>query len=476
MTATRIIEHASGIRLAAGLAWRNVPPGLRAAMPGSPTGLSMVPGEPGCVLRIGDRCARTEAQAPAEGAGSLLVAMALGLVAGKDAGRVRPGPWLFAAELPVADGEPGHWLGQVMLSQEDEGDPFEIQPVPGPEELHPDRESFLSALADIAAVTTLAGVAVGGPTARARGALAKEARALVAGQGDAGDRSSLAVLVAEPDPSAGPMFVRQKAVPRRVFALGVVAAAAGIAALLVLPAAMSSLFRAPPPPPPEMVAAAPAPGAFAAACTSALADWWPRIAGWEAVERGCALAESLPRSGAPTRADLSGDIAGEDPALPLAAWLRLEPVPGANPVLAEHAARRVLAGWRYGRRDTGEALLLWKVRALPLHPVPEGDRSPAPDRVRIMAELSALWAHLPTAVADGDEGIVVTAPGNASALLARAGRVDGVVPARLVLEAKEPARLTLKARAPRRVPMDLFGALASEGAPLPALAAAKEGN
>lgn len=476
MTGTRLIDHASGARLAAGLTWRNVPQGLRAAMPGSPVGPSLLPGDPGCVLRIGDRFARTETQPPAEGAGSLLVAMARGLVAGKDAGRVRPGLWLFAAELPAVDGEPGHWLGQAMLNQEAEGGPFGIQPVPGPEELHPDREGFLSALADIAAVTTLAGVAVGGPAAKARGALAKEARTLFAGQGAAGDRSSLTVLVAEPDPANGPGFVRQKAVPRRVVALGAVAAAAGLAALLVLPAAMNRLFREPAPPPPEMVAAAPAPGAFAAACTSALAEWWPRIAGWEAVERGCALAESLPRAGAPAPVDLSGDLAGDVPALPFAVWLRLEPAPGANPVLAEHAARRVLAGWGHGRRDTGEALLLWKARALPLHPVPEGDRSDAPDRDRILAELSALWAHLPAAVADGDEGIVVTAPGNAEALLARAGRVDGVVPARLVLAAREPARLTLKARAPRRVPMDLFGALASEGRPLAAFAAAKEGD
>lgn len=476
MTGPRFIEHAPGVRLAAGLTWRKVPPGLRGAMPGSPAGLSMVPGESGCVLRIGDRCARTEAQLPAEGAGSLLDAMARGLVAGKDAHRVRPGSWLLAAELPEEDGEQGHWLGQVMLDREAEGETFEIQPVPGQEELHSDREDFLSALADIAAVTTLSGVAVGGPTARARGALAKEARARVAGQGAQADGSSLPVLVAEPDPAAGPAFVRQKAVPRRLFALGIVGAAAGLAALLVLPSAISNLFREPPPPPPAMVAAAPAPEAFAEACTSALADWWPRIAGWKAAERGCALAENLPQAGAPTPADLSGDVGGGGPAVSFAAWLRLEPAPDANPVLAEHAAKRVLSTWAHGRRDTDDALLLWKSRALPLHPVPESDGNDAPDPDRILAALSALWAHLPGAVAEADGGVVVTAPGNAGALLARAARVDGVVPARLVLPAKETARLTLKPHAPRLVPLDLFEALAPEAGPLAAFAAATEGD
>ena len=468
MTGPRIIDLPSGARLAAGVTWRSVPQGFRGLLPGSPVGLSLFQSDPGCVLRAGDRFARLDGALPGEGAGSMLVALARGLVDGPK--EADPGLWLFAAELPETAGEPRHWLGEVTLVEGAEGEPVVVLPVPAPEELHGDREAFLSAISDIVAITALAGIAVGGATGKARTALVDEVNARIAA-GPGADRAAPPVLAVTPAPDPGPAFIRRKAVPRRAYAIGGVAVAATLAAAVVLPAVVRGLFSEPAPPAPAMVVAAPEPGAFAAACTAALADWWPRVAGWSATERGCALADSLPPFGAPTPGDLSGDLAGGAPAFPFVAWMRLELDANANPVLAEHAARRVLDGWPHGRRETEEALLLWQARALPLHPVTDGDRPASADPERVVAALSALWAHRPAAVTDGEDGIVVTAPGDAGALLSRAGRVDAVTPVRLVLAAKGPVRLTLQPRASRLVPQDLFDAFAPEARPLAAHAA-----
>lgn len=470
MTGPRIIDLPPGVRLAAGVTWRSVPHGLRAQLPGSPVGPSLLPGDPGCVLRVGSRFAQLDAALSGEGAGALLVALARGL-----ADRPKPaapGLWLLAAEVPAADGAPGHWLGQVTLAEAAEGESLAVQPVPAPEELHADREAFLSAIADIASVTALAGVAVGGSGGKARAALVKDVKACLSkGQGARTDRSAPPVVTVDAAPDPGPVFVRRKAVPRRVLALGGGAIAAALVSALVLPALVERLFRETAAPAPAMVAAVSERGAFASACTSALAAWWPRIVGWTAAERGCALADSIPPFGAPTPSDLAGALPGGVPALPFVAWMRLEPAPGANPVLAGHAARRVLSAWPHGRRESDAAMLLWQSRALPLHPVPEGDRPTPPDPDRVVAALSALWAHRPDAVVDGEDGIVVTAPGHADALLARAGRVDGVVPVLLVMTAEGPGRLTLRPRAPRLVPEDLFENPAPETRPLAAHAA-----
>ena len=468
MSGPRLVDHPSGVRLAAGVTWRRVPKGLRAMLPGSPVGPSLLPGDPGCVLRAGDRFARLDGTLPREGAGSLLVALARGLADGpKGSG---PGLWLLAAELPAEDGGPEHWLGEVTLVKGDEGEPVAVQPVPAAEELHGDREGFLSAIADIVAITPLAGIAVGGVTAKARAALVREVKACIA-EGPGADRPAPPVVGVAPAADPGPAFIRRKAVPRRAYAIGAVAVAATLATAVFLPAVVRGLLTGPAPTAPVMVAAAPEPGAFASACTAALADWWPRVALWSAAERGCALADSLPPFGAPTPGDLSGDLAGGAPAIPFVAWMRLELDANANPVLAGHAARRVLDGWTHGRRESGEALLLWQARALPLHPVPDGGQPASGDPDRVVAALSALWAHRPAAVTAGEDGIVVTAPGDAGALLSRAGRVDAVAPVRLVLAAKGPASLTLKPRTVRMMPQDLFDALAPEARPLAAHAA-----
>ncbi|MXY15620.1 MAG: hypothetical protein F4Y57_01065 [Acidobacteria bacterium] len=475
MTGPRIIEFPSGTRLAAGVTWRSVPQGLRALLPGSPVGPSLLPGDPGCVLRIGERFAQLDASLSGEGAGSLLVALARGLAdRSKPPG---PGLWLLVAELPASDGEPGHWLGEIALVEGAEGDPVAVQPVPAPEELHADREGFLSAIADIASITALAGVAVGSSGGKARTSLVKDVKACLSkGHGAGTDRPAPPVVTVDAAQDPGPVFVRQKAVPRRAYVIGGVAAAAALAAAVVLPAVVKGLLSEPAPPAPAMVAAVPEQGAFAVACTSALAEWWPRIVGWTAAERGCALADSLPPFGAPPPGDIAGDLAGNAPALPFVAWVRLEPTPAANPVLAKHAARIVLSGWPHGRRESGEAMLLWQSATLTLQPLPEGDRPAVTDPERIVAALSALWAHRPGAVASGEDGIVVTAGGDASALLSRAARVEAVVPVRLVMAAKGPGRLTLKPRAPRLVPEDLFDALPPEGGPLAAHAAPPDPN
>lgn len=471
MTGPRIVELPSGARVAAGVTWRSVPPGFRARMPGSPVGLSLLPGDPGCVLRVGDRFAQLDARVPGEGTGSLLVALARGLADRPKA--PGPGLWLMVTELPAENDEPGHyWLGEVALVEVAEGEPVAVQPVPAPEELFADREAFLSAIADCVAVTTLAGVAVGSVGGKARAALVKEVKAsLATAQGAGADRPAPPVVAVDAARDSGPAFVRRKAVPRRAYALGGVAAAAVLAAAVVLPAVVKGLLSEPAPPPPAMVAAAPERGAFAAACTSALADWWPRIVGWTAAERGCALADSLPPFGAPTPSDISGDPGGGAPAVPFVAWMRLEPDTNANPVLAEHAARKVLSAWPHGQRESGQAMLLWQQGALPLQPVLEGGQPSPLDPERAVAALSALWAHRPGAVAGGEGGIVVTAPGDAGALLSRAGRVKGVAPVRLVMAAKGSASLTLRPLAPRLVPQDLFDVLAPESSPLAAHAA-----
>lgn len=470
MSGPRIIDLPSGTRLAAGVTWRSVPQGFRALLPGSPVGPSLLPGDPGCVLRIGERFAQLDAQIAGEGAGSLVVALARGLAdRPKPAG---PGLWLLAAELPAADGEPGHWLGEIALVEGAEGDPVAAQPVTAPEELHADREAFLSAIADIASTTALAGVAVGGTAGKARTALVKEVKGRLATvQGDGEDRPAPPVVAVDAARDPGPVFVRRKSVPRRAYVIGGVATAAALAAAVIFPAVVKGLLSEPAAPAPVMVAAAPERGAFAAACTSALAEWWPRIVGWTAAERGCALADSLPPFGAPTPSDLSGNPGGGAPTVPFVAWMRLEPEANANPVLAEHAARKVLSAWPHGKRESGQAMLLWQQGALALQPVQEGDRPAPPDPERAVAALSALWAHRPGAVAGGEDGIVVSAPGDAGALLSRAGRVDAVVPVRLVMEATGSASLTLRLRAPRLVPEDLFDSLSPETRPLAAHAA-----
>ena len=469
MSGPRIVELPSGARLAAGVTWRNVPQGLRALLPGSPVGPSLLPGDPGCVMRIGERYAQLDASLSGEGAGSLLVALAHGL-----ADRPKPaspGLWLLAAELPAADGEPGHWLGEVALV-ENVGEPAAVQPVPAPEELHADREDFLSAIADIASVTALAGVAVGGSGGKARAALVREVKGrLETEQGAGADRPAPPVVTVDADRDPGPVFVRRKALPRRVYVFGGVATAAALATAVVLPAVVRGLLSEPALPAPVMVGAAPERGAFAAACTSALADWWPRIVGWTAAERGCALADSLPPFGAPTPSDLAGDPGGGAPAVPFVAWMRLAPDANANPVLAKHAAMKVLSAWPHGQRESGKDILLWQQGALTLQPVREDSWPSPPDPERTMAALSALWAHRPGAVAGGEEGIVVTAPVDAGTLLSRVGRVEAVTPARLVMEAKGSASLTLRPRAPRLVPEDLFDTPAPEDPPLAAHAA-----
>ena len=471
MTGPRIVDFPSGARLAAGVTWRSVPHGLRALLSGSPVGPSLLPGDPGCVLRIGERFAQLDASVSGAGADSLLVALARGLADRPKA--PRPGLWLLVAELPAADGEPGHWLGETALVESAEGKAAAVQPVPAPEELHADREGFLAAIEEIASITALAGVAVASSSGgKARAALVKEVKACLAtGQGAGTDRLAPPVVTVDAARDPGPVFVHRKAVPRRTYAIGGVAAAAAVAAAVVLPVVVKGLLSEPAPPPPAMVAAAPERGAFAAACTSALAEWWPRIVGWTAAERGCALADSLPPFGAPTPGDIAGNIAGNAPALPFVAWMRLEPDASANPVLAEHAARKVLSAWPHGQRESGKAMLLWQQDALALQPVQEDARPSRFDPDLAAAALSALWAHRPGAVAEGDDGIVVTAPGDAGALLSRAGRVDAVAPVRLVMEAKGSASLTLRPRAPRLVPQDLFDTHPPEASPLAAHAA-----
>lgn len=425
----------AGVRLAAGLAWKSA-----AADPGwriGASGLALVSGDGRSAS--GGRYARTQDPA-AEGARSLLMAMARGLAGPEDGAEPpEPGDWLFAART---DPEPGHpdgryWLAQASVTEAEGGGSVPL-PLPRPEEIRDSFEGLVQAAAGIASVWIVPGLAV--PDTDPFAGRIAEALA------DAGvfDPSRIRRVPLRAD--GLPAFERIRRLPVTAAAAAAVAMGGALAAAVVLPGFLSSLLAAPPPPSVPLATVAVAEGAFRTECSRRLSDWWPRIAGWRPAVSGCALAGHAP-AGLEAVDAVEGGSAGGGPSVTMLSWQRLSLADGANPVLAGGAADRVLAGWTHGVRRDGDGLLLWRASLLPLVPADGRDAAAASGR-----PLEALWAGTPGAVRAGQGGYEVTAPGDPDDLLARASLADGLEPVRI--EVPEAGSATMALRPPefRAVP------------------------
>ncbi len=421
MMAPRIITLADGTRLVAGLDWQPARTGVLA-------GLSLRGNA--ALLPHGDRVA--DGPAAAAGAGALLIALGAGLDGAEQ------GTWLFVAHLPDSD---LWWLGQAEIStggSAPEPAADRVRPVPASEEFHGTRAALMAAISEIDATTPLAGIAV------ADEPLAKDI-----------SRIGTTAPVVTVAPAPAPAFIARTGVSRRTMVFGGSALAGALALVLALPPVLDRLARSPLAPPPAMIRAALEVGSFAAACTETLADWWPRIAGWQAGARGCALAGHLPET-----IDLDLPAPEGPPAVTMLLWHRLTPVGGSNPVLGDRASDRVLAAWPHGQRRSDQALLLWRTRTLPLRPG-ASDLSPdlgpdaGPDAGPVLA---ALWAGQPGAVKEEGSGFAITASGDPAALFGKAARIAELEPVRLDLSAGDKALLLLRPRSGRNVPATLFEA------------------
>lgn len=447
---------ADGTRLVAGLTWEI------AAGPEAPVMGANAPH----VLRLPDRRARL-ADAADGPCGSLLLAMAADLTTVHFPGA--SGPWAFIAELPEAEGPPALWMAIADIAAPgEEGDgpaagegvSGYVTPRPGPERIFDDPDDALAALQEHLDITDIAGLAVrwlpGRETRRGRMIMGIAEIAETLDLHDVGPETPAPAGLDREATSATvlPGFSPPRQVPVRLLGgLGAVAAAFLAAVFVVLPAIEEAL-RPPPPPPVETVSAQVAPGAFASACTAALEAWWPRITGWQVAGTGCAMAGHLPDDPALPEPGSAGLTV-----LPMAVWRQLVPEPGRNRVLARSAADQMIATWPHEARIDANGLTLWRTESLPLVPREAGETEARPDPTETRARLAALWADAPDAVTrPGDSGLIAIRTTGATptgAMLARAARVPGIAPVRLVRSA-DGATLVLAPVSSREVPATLF--------------------
>ncbi len=430
------VHTEEGDRLAAGLVWKST-----AADPGWRIGAN------GAALVREDPEAAKDSRyvladgMEAEGAASLLLAMADGLAAHVDLENpTEPGDWLFVArtEPDATHPEGRYWLAQATVSDTTE-DGLKAIPAPRPEELRDSFEEFIQAATEIASVWIMAGLAVVDADPFAD----RVTLALVG----AGVFEESRIRRVVPQVGNQPVFRRLRRITVAGVATVLSASAAVVAAILLLPGYVVSL--AAPSPPVQLVSAVVAKGAFRSTCSGSLAGWWPRIAGWQVRSSGCALAGHVPPS------------LGIEPSDPLATgastvlvfWRRLALEDGANPVLAEGAALRVLEGWPHGFGRDREGMVLWRSSALSLVAVPD---APPSQPEASNARLAALWADTPGAVNEGQGGYVITAPGVPEDLLGRASSASGLAP--VLLEASEsgPTVMVLQKPATRALPAALL--------------------
>ena len=459
MTGVHVLQLGAGDCVVAGLDWRSAPEGVQALLPGDHSNYALG-SSAGYLIRHEGQVARAGEEIPAENTGSLLLAIARGLVTAENAPRA--GVWLAAGELPADDGRDMYWLGAMVVSKPEvalDGQhiPCAFQPVTQSEEIIEGRGEFLRSLADLVSVMAVSGVAAADYGVGRHEALAAELRSELRAAADRQrDLVAPPVVGVIPKPDGTPSFTRR----RRITAPMLGAGACGLAAMVALVVALPWIANGraePPPPPPELVRVEIPQGAFADACTAALAGWWPRIAGWETAERGCALAGHLPASLASS--DLASAPTDGPPRIALAVWVKLERAAAANRILADSAARQVLTDWQHGQKLDDSELVLWQTQLLALSPT-DGDGAPDEDREADSGtpaeSLAALWAHRPGAVMADRGSYTVTAPGSAQALMDRASRVRTLEPVRLALPAVELPELVLRPRASRQVPKALF--------------------
>ena len=426
------VSPAAGVRLAAGIAWKSADadPGWRIGA----SGLALVSGDGrsasgGCYARSED---------PAEeGASSLLMAMAGGLAGPEDGAEPpEPGDWLFAART---DPEPGHpegryWLAQASVTAAEGGGLVSV-PIPRPEEIRDSFEGLVQAATEIASVWIVPGLAVPDTDPFAD----RVAEALAS----AGVFDLSGIRRVSLETEGLPSFERIRRLPVTAVAAAAIAMGGTLAAAVVLPGFLSSLLAAPPPASAPLATVAVAEGAFRTECSRSLSEWWPRVAGWRTQSSGCALAGHAPAALEGVPADGRGRV----PSVTMLSWQLLSLADGANPVLAEGAADRVLSGWPHGVRRGAEGLFLWRASWLPLAPADGRDAAAASGR-----PLQALWAGTPGAVRAGQGGYEVTAPGSPDELLARASLAPGLDPVRIDVPEAGPATLALRPPEIRTVP------------------------
>ena len=432
LSAPRPVRTTDGTRLMAGLTWEI------ASGPETPV---IRPNAP-LVLRLADRRARLARAGNPAATGfptsSLLLAM------GDLLARSRPGisgPWAFLADLPGPGSDPEDpliWLGFADLvatgTPAAETPSPTLIPRPGTEQMFQSTDTALAALQQHLATTEIAGIGTMWLTEgdSNRGRLQQHLAHIA---------PTLPVEEVALDTALDdlPRFVPPRRIPAKVIAgLGGGIALLLAGAFVVIPM-VEAAFETPPPPPPERVSVRIEDGAFAAACTTALDGWWPRVVGWQPDSAGCALAGHLPDT--PVLPDLP------IPARllhPMVVWHHLAPAESRNAVLAHSAAEQMIESWPHEAQISPEGLTFWQVVSLPMGPVKDG-APPPPDPDAVRARLSALWADRPEAVAGDGPQFVITpgahaAPGE---LFDRAGRVPGIAPVRLVRDSRETGAQTL---------------------------------
>ena len=367
-------------------------------------------------LRHGNRIARVAPRDGAQNDGALLLALAADALGQRSRAQTAPETWLFVAVIgpdvtaaPSIGTGPLVWTGLAELGSASGGE-LTATPYPRSETLNGDPGTALKALKEDLAVIRVAGIAMsviggtGGTEASvsiSAAALAREITALCAQA--APEATVLHVgpeLAFRPLPGASRYFAAPARLPLRKAGILTAAITASVVCGLILTPWIAKALRAPVPAPPELVRVTPGPMAFGEACSAALADWWPRIVGWQRGDAGCALAGHIPAGYGPAAPG------AESPrTVPILIWLNLRRTENANPVLAEGAAARVLESWPHGQRITPGTILLWQIRALALvataipASAPATNSTPAAGSEAVVsaaARLAALWADTRT--------------------------------------------------------------------------------
>ena len=447
---TRSVVLPDGTRALAGLIWDRAP---AVALPRI--------GAPGWELRHGACRAALPAGIAAERDTSLLLLLANRLAEKShiEGAALRPGIWLLLADVSEP-GRRGHGLGTVELEAGPDGPT--VRPVIGPEDVFASATALAGAVGALAATLALSGIALAEYPEPEPGSA--DLAALIPPVLEEAGLTGAARLPLIPVPLTArpeivPALAPRPGVSTRTALLAGAASAALMLAALALPGLIAQAQRPDPAPVTPMLRVAPAPGGFAAACTEALGDWWPRIVGWRYASGGCALAGFLPDTIAPEALAAAGeDLSRAE--VPLIVWRDLMPDGTVNTVLAARAAETVLADWPHGRTLTGEGQTLWQRRAVPLTPAdpadaPRGGISAAgvealPEDARA-ARLEALWADRPGAVSRTEAGFRITAPGRAETVLARLAGLAGLAPVRL-MQGRDAVSVDLAPPAARLLP------------------------
>ncbi|WP_419738612.1 hypothetical protein [Ruegeria sp.] len=256
------------------------------------------------------------------------------------------------------------WLGAT-----DHGAPSPIFA----EEIHDTAADLVAALAAIAVLTDLGGIA-----------MRPEARAMLQEALDrhGPDLPEPVTLVPAPLAERGPRVAVRK-VPRllpRLLATGMVLGLAATVWLGLDPG------RVTPPEPLRVTWQAPLPGALAASCGKGLQTIWPRRAGWQFEAMGCARPGALP----------DGLEAAETAPRDLVIWRRYSRERAANAVLAGAAAEALLAEWQGKGLQTDQGdVLLWYSTELATEIINPDGAAPLDTMARLLA---GAWASTPDAV------------------------------------------------------------------------------